>query len=151
MHVVRTRSLTKNVMVKCHAKRFEVIKCDDITKDFVCQHLMTTPYDFRNCIGNHGIFMINSNELLGYPKKVICRHGENFLDEVTHDGVIKWNNFRVTGPLWGEPPVTVGFPSQRPETGSFDVFFDMRPNKRLSKQSRHRWLARSSPPSITSL
>ena len=33
------------------------------------------------------------------------------------------------------PPVTVGFPSQRPVMGSFDVFFDMRLNKRLSKQS----------------
>ena len=26
------------------------------------------------------------------------------------------------------------FPSQRPVTRSFDVFFDLRPNKRLSKQ-----------------
>ena len=35
----------------------------------------------------------------------------------------------VTGPLCGE------FPSQRPVTRSFDVFFDLRLNKRLSKQS----------------
>ena len=32
-------------------------------------------------------------------------------------------------------PVTGGFPSQRPVTRSFDVFFDLRLNKRLSKQS----------------
>ena len=31
------------------------------------------------------------------------------------------------------------FPSQRPVTRSFDVFFDLRPNKRLSKLSRRRW------------
>ena len=31
------------------------------------------------------------------------------------------------------------FPSQRPVTRSFGVFFDLRPNKRLSKQSRHQW------------
>ena len=37
------------------------------------------------------------------------------------------------------PPMTVGFPQQRPVTLSFDVFFDLRLNKRLSKQSRHRW------------
>ena len=44
------------------------------------------------------------------------------------------NIFRVTGPLCGEFT-----PSQRPEARSFDVFFDMRLNKRLSKQSRRRW------------
>ena len=38
----------------------------------------------------------------------------------------------------GKPPVTGGFPSQRPVTQSFDVFFDQRPNKRPSKQSRRR-------------
>ena len=32
-----------------------------------------------------------------------------------------------------------GFPSQRPVTWCFDVFFDLRVNKRLSKQSRRRW------------
>ena len=31
------------------------------------------------------------------------------------------------------------FPSQRPVTRSFDVFFDLRLNKRFSKQSRRRW------------
>ena len=35
----------------------------------------------------------------------------------------------------GNPPVTGGFPSQRPLTRSFDDVFDLRPNKRLSKQS----------------
>ena len=39
----------------------------------------------------------------------------------------------------GNPPVTDGFPLQRPVTWSFDVFFDLRFNKRLSKQSRRRW------------
>ena len=35
----------------------------------------------------------------------------------------------------GTPPVTGGFASQRPVTGNFDVFFVVRLNKRLSKQS----------------
>ena len=30
----------------------------------------------------------------------------------------------------GNPPVTGGFPSQSPVTQSFDVFFDLRLNKR---------------------
>ena len=38
----------------------------------------------------------------------------------------------------GSLPVTGEYPSQRPVTRSFDVFFDLRLNKRLSKQSRRR-------------
>ena len=43
----------------------------------------------------------------------------------------------------GNSPVTGEFPAQRPVTRSFDVFFDLRLNKRLRKQSwrdlrRHR-------------
>ena len=36
-------------------------------------------------------------------------------------------------------PVPGEFPAQRPVTRSFDVFFDPRPNKRLSKQSWGWW------------
>ena len=39
----------------------------------------------------------------------------------------------------GNSPVTGEFTSQRPVTRSFDVFFYLHQNKRLSKQSRHRW------------
>ena len=49
------------------------------------------------------------------------------------------NIFRVTGLCEGNPPFTSGFPSQRPVTWSFGVFFDVRLNKRLSKQSRCWW------------
>ena len=48
--------------------------------------------------------------------------------ECLHYDVIKKNIFRVTDSLWGES-------SQRPVTRSVDVFFDLRLNKRLSKQS----------------
>ena len=34
---------------------------------------------------------------------------------------------------------TGGFPSQRPVTRNFDIFFDLRLNKWMSKQSRRRW------------
>ena len=47
------------------------------------------------------------------------------------------NFFCVTGPLWGNPPVTGGFPSQRPVTRSFDVFFYLRLNKRFSNNRTH--------------
>ena len=39
----------------------------------------------------------------------------------------------------GNSPVTGKFPSQRPVMKSFDVFFDLRPNKRLNKQSWGWW------------
>ena len=50
--------------------------------------------------------------------------------------------FRVTVPLWGEPTGTGGFPSQRPVTRSFDVFVDLRLDKRLSNHSRRRIVLR---------
>ena len=49
------------------------------------------------------------------------------------------NIFRVTGPLCGEFTGPGEFPTQRPVTWSFDVFFDLRLNKRLSKQPRGWW------------
>ena len=39
----------------------------------------------------------------------------------------------------GSSPVTDEFPSQRPVIRIFDVFFDLRLNKRLSKQSWRWW------------
>ena len=39
----------------------------------------------------------------------------------------------------GNSPVPGEFPAQRPVTRSFDVFFDLRLNKRLSKQSWDWW------------
>ena len=55
----------------------------------------------------------------------------------SYDDVIKWNHFPR---YWPFLPVTGEFSSQRPVTRSFDVFFDLRLNKRLSKQSRRLWL-----------
>ena len=49
------------------------------------------------------------------------------------------NIFRVTGLCAGNSPFPGEFPAQRPVTQSFDVFLDLRLNKRLSKQSRGWW------------
>ena len=45
----------------------------------------------------------------------------------------------------GNSPVPGEFPTQRPVTRSFDVFFDVRPNKQLSKQSWGWWFETLSP------
>ena len=46
----------------------------------------------------------------------------------------------------GNSLATGEFPSQRPVTRSFDVFFDLRLNKRLNKQSRRWWFETPSRP-----
>ena len=46
----------------------------------------------------------------------------------------------------GNSPVPGEFPAQRPVTRSFDVFFDLRLNKRLSKQSWDWWFETLSRP-----
>ena len=46
----------------------------------------------------------------------------------------------------GNSPVPGEFPAQRPVTRNFDVFFDLRPNKLLSKQWRGWWFETPSRP-----
>ena len=56
------------------------------------------------------------------------------------------NIFCVTGICAGNSPVNGEFPAQRTVRQSFDVFFDMHPNKRLSKQSWGWWFETPSHP-----
>ena len=64
----------------------------------------------------------------------------------SHNDVIKWKHFRVTGHLCGEFTGPRWIPCKRPVTRSFDVFFDLRLNKRLSKQSWGWWFETPSRP-----
>ena len=67
--------------------------------------------------------------------------------ELPHDDVIKWKHFPALLGLWvGNSPVSGEFPRQRPVTRSLGVFFDMRPNKRLSKQPWGWWFETPSHP-----
>ena len=78
------------------------------------------------------------------------------MDHDTHNDVIKWKNIPRYWPFVRgihRSPVN----SQRPVTRSFGIFFDLRPNKRLSKQSwgwwfetpsRSFWRHCNEPPSI---
>ena len=57
-----------------------------------------------------------------------------------HDDVIKWKHFSALLALCaGNFPVTGEFPSRRSVTRSFNVFFALRLNKRLSKESCGWW------------
>ena len=64
-----------------------------------------------------------------------------FNGRMYHDDVVKWKLFRVTGPLCGEYTGHRWIPLTRPVTRNFDIFFDLRPNKRLSKQSWGWWFS----------
>ena len=64
--------------------------------------------------------------LLGYDTMITSSNG---------------NIFRVTCPF---VPVTGEYTAQRPVTRNFAVFFDLRLNRWLSKQSRRRWFETSS-------
>ena len=61
-----------------------------------------------------------------------------------HDDAIKWTHFppALLAICAGNSPVPGEFPTQRPVTRSFDVYFDLHLNKRLSKQSRGWWFER---------
>ena len=62
-----------------------------------------------------------------------CNWGEVWVR--IHDDVLKWKHFPRNWPfVRGNSPVPGEFPTQRPVTRNFDVFFDLRLNKRLSKQ-----------------
>ena len=63
----------------------------------------------------------------------------------------RWRHQMETFSAWlsicaENSPVTGEFIAQRPVTRSFDVFFDLRPNARFSKQSWGWWFETSSRP-----
>ena len=56
------------------------------------------------------------------------------------------NIFRITNHLCGNSLVTGEIPTQMPVMRSFDIFFDLRLNERLSKQSWGWWFELPSHP-----
>ena len=56
------------------------------------------------------------------------------------------NIFLLLAICAGNSPVPGEFPTQRPETRSFDVYFVLRPNKRFSKQLWGWWFEKQSRP-----
>ena len=67
-------------------------------------------------------------------------HGNNHWKQRVHDDVIKWKHFPRN---W---PFVRGIHRSPAVTWSFDVFFDLRLNKRLSKQSWGWWFETLSCP-----
>ena len=61
-----------------------------------------------------------------------------------HDDVIKWKHFPLYWPFARETTGRRWIPSQRPVAPSFDVSFDLRLYKRMSKQASRRWFETAS-------
>ena len=59
---------------------------------------------------------------------------------------LRWNEKAARGSDLNQTTVPGEFPTQRPVTRSYDVFFDLHPNKRLSKQWRGWWFETLSCP-----
>ena len=75
-----------------------------------------------------------------YQCHVIQTQNCVFASPITHDDVIKWKHYpRYWPSVRRNSPVTDEFPTQRPVTRSFDVFFDLCLNKWLNKPLRRRW------------
>ena len=78
--------------------------------------------------------MKTRSHLIHCTTMIFCHRFPN----TSHDDVIKWKHFPHYWPF--VRGIHRSFPTQRPVTRSFDVFFDLRLNKRLSKQSWGWWL-----------
>ena len=88
---------------------------------------------FRHGWVNHWLHrLLSSLEMRMSYTYTSCAIGRRllvFLMIWAHDDVIKWKHFPLYWPF-----VPGEFPTRRPVTRSFDVFFDLHPNKLLSKQ-----------------
>ena len=79
-------------------------------------------------------------------RKNKCRWWNGFLEHMLPRLTTTWWRHQMEAfaallaPCTGNSPVNGEFPSQRPVTRNFDVFFELRLNKRLSKQSWGWWL-----------
>ena len=90
--------------------------------------------NIERCRQDHIVLQFASSD------NVICVAYEHHLGSSCNVSMMtssKGNLFRVTDPLCGE--FTGPRWNPRTKAGNFDVFFDLRPNKRLSKQSWGWW------------
>ena len=100
----------------------------------------------RDVLRKYSSFIMHNNVVLSHLLLCITSGRTNMIINTR----IRWMSVLLSFSWWrhqmeafsallalcaGNSPVTGEFPSQRPVTRSFDAFFDLRLNKRLSKQS----------------
>ena len=99
---------------------------------------------WRHHNGHSKCICMSSSNLVIHSKDVCLRSWNTLNTIIYHDDVIKWRYF----PRYWSFVLGIHrpgeFPQQRPVPRSFDVFFDLRLNKPLSKQSWGWWFETSS-------
>ena len=126
--------------------------------------VITPLLSMSKCSGPHDeyLYYILQNTLYGDSKKgngqrIRTCQKYNFVevDWFESQSIFRWNarwrhQMETVSALLaicvGNSTVPGEFPAQRLVTRSFDLFFDLRPNKRLSKQSRGWWFETPSCP-----
>ena len=134
--------------------QFNHFPCDDRENIHACLIIIikSEVWTITHCLGvrswNNGVRCMSFCTLIievlednvdGWPRMI-------FGDRKTWDQTLWRHQIETFSALLalcaGNSSVTGEFPSQRPVTWSFDVFFDLRLNKRLSKQSKYQYLRR---------
>ena len=129
VYIKRTLMISYSLMM--HSCSFSAF----IRSIYYCQYL--TKADVSGAAGALNHFITSQSPLLR------CHTNLSLVKNVINIWVIWMNTGYHTLFTWfsallaictGNSPVTGKFPAQRPVTRSFDVFIDLRLNKRLSKQ-----------------
>ena len=77
--------------------------------------------------------VIGKTVVMQWLRQAKCQCPVSWPHHEYHDDIIKWKHFPRYWPFARNSPVPGEFPAQRPVTRSFDIFFDLLLNKRLSK------------------
>ena len=116
-------------------------RINELNRSFMLEKIITPPphYSMRPSTTLYALWMNGMTYLhIGWYRVISADHKSKWQFRTTW-----WRHeietFSALLLLFEEnPPVTSGFPSQRPVTRNFHVFFDLRLNKRLNKLSRRR-------------
>ena len=116
---------------------FLVLCIDDVTVEFAVSLRITSLLQKQSidCPRHSKAVLMNMCECITWFQYELLISIQQYIMMTSSNG----NIFRLTGHLCGEFTGPGEFPTQRPVTRSFDVFFDLRLNKRLSKQSWGWW------------
>ena len=129
----RVLSVFEDIFVHSSSIPSDICPCNrEVISQFIIFHLTENHWNKYGIFSERYIICLS---ILNYTKIQ-----ERWVIEIHIMTSSNGNIFRVTDHLCGE------IPPQRPVTRSFDVFFDLRLNKRLSKQSWGWWFETLSRP-----
>ena len=111
-------------------------------QSLIISHRVKTTLD---CITRHRFFAQGHCPANGFSALNTSKAVKGVM-RFSHDDVIKWKIFLVTGPLGGEFTGHWWIPLTKASDAELFLFFDLRLNKRLSKQAWGWWIGTPSHP-----